>query len=188
MSGEYSPREAVEHVEHAHHELEGHRVALLRQVPLAAAIFAICAGLSSLYAGRLEADVLTLKNDAVLHEVTASDTWNQYQAESLKAHMYEISAQGAAGATAIRLRQQAATYRKEQPALSAHAKAEEKARDAALSDSTALEIRKGNLEVALALFEVAIVLTSIAAMIKRSPLLIGAGGLGWLDSSAPCAD
>lgn len=178
MSGEYSTREAIEHVEHAHHELAGSGSAMLRWVPLSAAILAICAGLSSLYGGILGEKVLALKNEAVLHEVTASDTWNQYQAESLKAHLYEISAQTGPGANAAAMRSEAAKYRNEQPGLSTAARGEEKARDEALSESTLLEVRKGNFEMGLSFFEVAIVLTSIAAMVKRPALMIGAGVLG----------
>jgi hypothetical protein len=176
----YDVHEAVHHVEHTHHALEEHGEGRLRFIPLAAAIMAICAGLSSLFAGRLGEDVLSLKNEALLHEVSASDLWNEYQAESLKAHLYEINVITASGKAAAGFRAQAKTYRNEQPPLRRQARQEEQARDVALSASTAIEIRKSNLEVALAFFEVAIVLTSIAAMIKRFSLFALAALVGFI--------
>lgn len=182
MSEGYSTREAVHHVEHAHHSLLETGRGKLRYVPVAAAILAVCAGLSGIIAGRLGAQVLGQRNEALMHEVTASDAWNEYQAESLKAHLYEVSAQTAPAAAAASFKAQASKYRSEQKPLMSQARSEEKARDAALVSSTALEQRKLNLEISLAFFEVAIVLTSIAAMISRPALfwlsgVIGAVGL-----------
>jgi hypothetical protein len=178
MGEKYSVAEGVHHAEHAHHALDDAKDARLKYVPVAAAILAVCAGLSSILSGRMGAQVLSLKNEALLHEVSASDQWNEYQAESLKAHLYEISAKTSAARLASSLSTEAGKYRAEQPALSAKAKQEETARDSALAQSTVLEIRKSNLEVALAFFEVAIVLASIAAMVKQPILLTLAGVIG----------
>jgi Domain of unknown function (DUF4337) len=178
MSESYSVHEGVEHAHHAHHALEGSGNRRLRYVPVAAAILAVCAGLSSILSGRMGAHVLSLKNEALLHEVAASDLWNEYQSESLKAHFYEISAQSADAKVSSSFRTQATKYRAEQTPLSTQAHREEAARDTALAASTALEIQKSNLEVALAFFEVAIVLTSIAAMIERPVLFSLAGIIG----------
>jgi Domain of unknown function (DUF4337) len=178
MSESYSVHEGVEHAHHAHHALEGSGNRRLRYVPVAAAILAVLAGLSSILSGRMGAHVLSLKNEALLHEVSASDLWNEYQAESLKAHFYDIRAQAADAKVSSSLRTQAQKYRAEQTPLSSQARREEAARDTALAASTVLEIRKSNLEVALAFFEVAIVLTSIAAMIERPILFSLAGILG----------
>jgi Domain of unknown function (DUF4337) len=178
MSESYSVHEGVEHAHKAHHALEGSGDRRLRYVPVAAAILAVCAGLSSILSGRMGAHVLSLKNEALLHEVSASDLWNEYQAESLKAHFYATSAQSADAKVSSAFRTQALKYRAEQKPLSTQAHHEEAARDAALAESTTLEIRKSNLEVALAFFEVAIVLTSIAAMIGRPILFSLAGILG----------
>jgi len=174
----YSVPEAVEHVQHAHHLLEESGNSKLRFVPLVAAILAILAGLSGILAGRFGAQVLSLKNEALLHEVNASDLWNEYQAESLKAHLYGLFAQTTSGAAGVSLQVQERKYRAEQTPLSTQARQQEAARDAALTASTALEIRKSNLEVALAFFEVAIVLVSIVAMIKRPQLFPFAGVIG----------
>jgi hypothetical protein len=174
---EYRVAETIRHVERADQLAHEGDEAKLRFVPLLAAVFAVLAGLSGIFAGRLGAQVLSFKNDALLHEVSASDYWNQYESESLKAHLYEISAQ-TVPASARAMAAQASKYRDEQPALSRHARSEEKSRDAALAQSTALEFRKSNLEIALGLFEVAIVLTSVAAIAKRISPLYLAGAFG----------
>jgi hypothetical protein len=176
---EYSTPEAIEHIERAHELLQQSENALLRFVPLLAAVLAIFAGLSSLYAGRLGEEALTLKNEAVLHEVKASDFWSEYQAESVKAHLYQISAIAAPPKAGIALRAEAAKYRKEQRPLRAEALGNESERDQSLREATAMQARKSNFDVALACFEVSIVLTSIAAMIKRPWLFVlaGAGGV-----------
>jgi hypothetical protein len=153
------------HAEHISHEDADPK---LRFVPLVAAIFAVLAGLAGILAARLGDQVLSFKNDAVLHQASASDLWNEYQAESLKAHLYEIGMQ-TSPAIAKTMSAEAKKYRDEQPGLTAHARKEENARDAALSRSNVVEVRKSNLEIALAFFEVAIVLSSIAAMIKQLP-------------------
>lgn len=182
MPEEYSPKEALEHVERAHELLEHSEHAALRFVPLLAAILAIFAGLSSLYAGRLGERALTLKNEAVLHEVTASDLWSEYQAESLKSHLYAINAESRPGTAGAAMRATAAKYKAEQAPLRNEATRNEAERDRALVESTTVETRKAGFDVSLALFEISIVLTSIAAMIKRPWLFVlaAAGGVAGL--------
>lgn len=183
MPEHYSAREALEHVEHARELLEHSENAMLRWVPLLAAVLAIFAGLSSLYAGRLTEETLTLKNEAVLNEVKASDLWNEYQAESLKAHLYDAAASGAADkALRARFRKTVSQYRDEQKPLLSDAKSHEAERDKALTESDHSQRRKGVFDIALALFEVSIVLTSIAAMLKRRHMFVlaAAGGIAGL--------
>lgn len=176
---DYSSKEAVEHVERTHELLSHSESSVLRLVPLMAAVLAIFAGLSSLYAGRLGERALTLRNEAVLHEVNASDLWAEYQAESLKAHLYSISALAQSGKAAASMRAAAAKYRSEQPPLRDGAQRNEAQRDEALRASATIEKNKNLFQGALALFEIAIVVTSIAAMVKRPWLIVlaTAGGV-----------
>lgn len=177
MSDNYQSKEALEHVERAHELLERSEVALLRFVPLLAAVLAIFAGLSSLYAGRLGERALALKNEALLNEVQASDLWTEYQADSLKAHLYEIAGDTTGAQARGKLQRTGVKYRSEQLPLRAQAQRYERDRDAAIVRSEETEARKGGFDIALALFEVSIVLTSIAAMIKR-PFLFVLAGIG----------
>lgn len=179
MPDDYSTTDAMEHVERTHELLERSENALLRFVPLLAAVLAVFAGLSSLYAGRLGEEILTQKNEAVLHEVTSSDLWGEYQAESLKSHLYAIAALTQSGRAREVMQATAKKYRTEQVPLRAQARSNEVARDQALEESTALARRKVRFDIALAFFEVSIVLASIAAMIKK-PFLFALAGLGGL--------
>jgi hypothetical protein len=181
LSGDYSPREILEHEHHARELLERSEEQLLRLVPLIAAILAVLAGLSSLFGGRLSERILTLRNEAVLHEVTASDTWAEYQAQSLKAHIYDVGVALAAKTKRGALRHSEAGYRAAQAPLRAHAMASEAQRDEALAASVVTERRKASLDVAVAVYEIAIVLTSVAALTRRPwlisvALLLGAAG------------
>jgi hypothetical protein len=175
MPEHYSAKEALEHVEHAHELLERSEHAVLRFVPLLAAVLAIFAGLSSLYGGRLGEEALILKNEALLNEVQASDLWTEYQAESIKAHINETAAETADPKFVKHLHSVSAKYRSEQSPLRKQAEQHERARDAAMLASDAIVARKSNFDIALALFEIAIVLTSIAAMVKRQSLFVMAG-------------
>jgi Domain of unknown function (DUF4337) len=170
--GDFSPREIIEHEHHAQELIERGERELLGLVPLLAAVLAVLAGLSSLYGGRLGERILTQRTEAVLHEVAASDTWAQYQAESLKGHLYEISATTNAGPAGAGLRAKAKQYRGEQGALREQARRLERDRDAALLASATSERRKAGFDVAVALYEIAIVLTSVAALTRR-PWLMG---------------
>jgi hypothetical protein len=177
MTSDYSPRESLEHEDRARELVEHSEQRGYRFVPLIAAVLAVLAGLSSLYAGRLSERILTLKNEAVLDEVTASDLWSEYQAESVKGHLYEISALTQTGALASNLRKRAAQYKVEQKPLMREARRHESLRDAELRESVDTERRKASLDVAVALVEISIVLVSIAALARR-PWLLAFAALG----------
>ncbi|MDQ6824010.1 MAG: DUF4337 domain-containing protein [Candidatus Eremiobacteraeota bacterium] len=179
MPENYNPTEGLEHAAHAHELLERSESTLLRFVPLMAAVLAIFAGLSSLYAGRLGERALHLKNEAVLDEVKAADLWTEYEAESIKAHVYTAAGVSANPASSAKLRTTIAKYRHQQGPLRDEALKLERERDIALARSDETEARKGVFDIALALFEVSIVLTSIAAMVKRPFLffMAAAGGI-----------
>ena len=164
---DYSPREITEHEHHARELLERSSDELLRLVPLLAAVLAVLAGLSSLLGGRLAERILTLRTEAVLHEVSASDLWAEYQAQSLKAHLYEVGGTLSPAAAHRGLYRREAGYRSEQAPLRAKARHEEAERDGALAASVLAEHRKVSVDIAVALFEIAIVLTSVAALTKK---------------------
>lgn len=178
---DYSPREITEHEHHAAELLEHSSQELLRFVPLIAAVLAVLAGLSSLLGGRLSERILTLRTEAVLHEVSASDLWAEYQAQSLKAHLYEVGTMLAPATEHKTMHRREAGYRTEQAPLRTKAQREEKQRDEVLTASVSTERRKASIDVAVALYEIAIVLTSVAALTKRPWLIalavvIGAAG------------
>jgi hypothetical protein len=178
MSERYTSGEAMEHVEKAHEFLEKSEHVVLRHVPLAAAALAVLAGLSSLLGARTGEAMLVTRTEAVLSQARATDLWNEYQADSLKAHLGESLALIAVTATA---RQELTSGAKEdrgrQAPLMKQALDSERQRDDDLARSTSFEEQKQRFDMAVALFEVAIVLTSVAAMIRKPSLFLFAAAV-----------
>jgi hypothetical protein len=178
MSERYTSGEAMEHVEKAHEFLEKSEHVVLRHVPLAAAALAVLAGLSSLLGARTGEAMLVTRTEAVLSQARATDLWNEYQADSLKAHLGESLALIAVTAPARqKLTSGAKEDRDRQAPLMKQALDSERQRDDDLARSTSFEEQKQRFDMAVALFEVAIVLTSVAAMIRKPSLFLFAAAV-----------
>src|SRR5438105_3973428 len=80
--------EHSEHAEHAAHE----RDTFISRVTITVAVLAVMAAA----AGSMETVegglAITASSKTVLSQDKATDTWNEYQADSLKKHMYGIAA------------------------------------------------------------------------------------------------
>src|ERR1700684_2492101 len=85
--------DAHEHAEHAEHAAQEHNPFISR-VSITIAVLAVMAAaagsLETVEGGR----AITLSSEAVLAQDQATDAWNEYQADSLKWHMYELAAAG----------------------------------------------------------------------------------------------
>src|SRR5476649_1738531 len=101
--------EHAEHAEHAAHE----RDPFISRVSLTVAVLAVLAAaagsLETVEGGR----AITFSSEAVLAQEKATDAWNEYQADSLKRHMYEIAADPG-GAKAAEYRRDIAQQRIDQ--------------------------------------------------------------------------
>src|SRR3954464_1677718 len=90
--------DAHEHTEHAEHAAHA-RDPFISLVSITVAVLAVLAAaagsLETVEGGR----AITMSSEAVLAQDQATDAWNEYQADSLKRHMYMIAA-GAGGAQA----------------------------------------------------------------------------------------
>lgn len=132
----------------------------IRYVGLSAALFAVIAAISALRSG-------DLINEALIHQIKASDTWNEYQASRQKEHLYTVAADGiAAGPRSdARLRAYRSQIAKEaakEPSLAAKARALEE-------DSAAEVMRHHAFEFAVALLQVGIALGAVAALARSKP-------------------
>src|SRR5882724_10769559 len=82
--------EAHEHTEHAEHAAHA-RDPFISRVSITVAVLAVMAAA----AGSLEtveaSRAIAQSSEAVLAQEKATDSWNEYQADSLKRHMYEIA-------------------------------------------------------------------------------------------------
>jgi len=148
-----------------------------RYVPLLAALFAVIAAIASLLSNKSATEALMLKNEAIFVRTEAADSYNFYQAKSIKQHVYE-AALDANPALAASPRQKlasiAAREKREKAPLLERARAQEE-RAKALGErsehfSRAHEIMEGGVT----LLEVSIAIVSIAAL-TSSTFLIGTG-------------
>src|SRR5580698_10478632 len=82
--------EHAEHAEHAAHEGNPFISRVSITVAVLAVMAAAAGSLETVEGGR----AITESSEAVLAQEKATDAWNEYQADSLKRHMYDIAAAG----------------------------------------------------------------------------------------------
>jgi len=175
MEEQFEVESRLEAVEHASGDASGHR--LITGIVVTTAVLAVCAALSSLLAGRAAHHSLAELNQAAIAQNLASDQWNFYQAKGIKRHVFETQRD------ALRLQpgpgaaQQVAAYNKEitryageQQQIMKDAKAQEHERDVAKARAQRFDERYQRLSLAVASFQIAIVVCSVAAIVRRRAL------------------
>jgi hypothetical protein len=168
--------DAHEHTEHAEHAAHA-RDPFISRVSITVAVLAVLAAA----AGSLETveggQAITLSSDAVLAQDKATDAWNEYQADSLKRHIYTIAAnQG--GAHGDEYKAVVAQQRTAQDKARAEAVDAQKERDAATAQSAVHERRHHWLTGAATLIEIGIALSTVAIITRRQLFWLAAVGLG----------
>lgn len=165
--------EHAEHAEHAAHE----KNPFISRVSITVAILAVMAAaagsLETVEGGR----AITESSDAVLAQDKATDSWNEYQADSLKRHMYEIAAV-TAGAKAQAYAGEMSKDRDAQNKARDKAEDAEKERDARIRESGMHEARHHWLTGAATLIEIGIALSTVAIITSRRTFWFSAIGLG----------
>jgi hypothetical protein len=165
--------ESREHAEHAAHESDP----FLSRVSITVAVLAVLAAA----AGSLETveggAAITSSSESVLAQDKATDAWNEYQAESLKRHLYAIAAQEG-GPHAAEFRQVADEQKDKQAGIRAQAMANEAERDRLVAESAVHERRHHWLTGAATLLEIGIAMSTITIITRRRPLWFGAMTLG----------
>ena len=166
--------EAHEQAEHAHHGANDPFVARGTVTVATLAVLAAIAGsLESVEAGR----ALSASSEAVLVQDEATDAWNEFEAESLKKHLYGIAAQ-LPGTNADAFRKTAHDEAAKQGPLRGLAKKNEAKRDTLLAESSAHEERHHWLTGAATLFEIGIAMSTVAIISRKRWLLAGATVIG----------
>jgi hypothetical protein len=90
--------------------------AMTQQVTLSIAVMAVVAAFIGALGETEASHTFVEKNDAVLAQAKASDTWSEYQAESIKRHVYDVGAAMAGQPeAAAKLKNEADKYASEQP-------------------------------------------------------------------------
>ena len=165
--------EAHEHAEHAEHAAHA-RDPFISKVSITVAVLAVLAAtagsLETVEGGR----AITESSEAVLAQDKATDAWNEYQADSLKRHMYDIAAEN--GLT--HYRDDSTAERGAQNKARDKAEEAEKERDAKTVESARHETRHHWLTGAATLIEIGIALSTVAIITRRQVFWFSAVGLG----------
>jgi hypothetical protein len=171
--------DAHEHAEHAQHAAHA-RDPFISRVSITVAVLAVMAAaagsLESVEGGR----AITSASEAVLAQEKASDSWNEYQADSLKRHMYEIAGDGGGG-HAEAYRRDADKERGTQNQDREQALEHQKERDRLMAMSAHHESRHHWLTGSATLIEIGIALSTVAIITTRrafwhAALTLGAVG------------
>ena len=167
---------AHEHLEHAEHAAHAHDPFIAR-VSITIATLAVLAAtggsLETIEAG----GAVIAANHAVLEQNKASDNWAEYQADSLKKHLYGIAADGG-GANAARYRKTESQQKATQDGIRKQATQSEGRRDSFLEEESEHERRHHVLTLAATLLEVGIAVCTVAIITRRRSFWIGSMLLG----------
>ncbi len=155
--------EHAEHAEHAAHEGNPFIVTVSVTIAIIAVIAATVGSLETVESGK----AINEKNEAVLAQTRASDTYAYYQAKAVKQKMYEIAADSG-GAKAAEYTANAKKYDVDGKKLVDEAKEMEKKRDEKLEQADRHESRHHILTAGVTLLHVAIAVATIAIITRGS--------------------
>jgi len=160
--------EALERAHHSAHAAESGDPLTL-QVTLSIAIMAVIGATIGALGETEAAHTFVEKNEAVLAQNRASDAWTNYQADSIKKHIYDVGAGLAAASpeAATRMKSESDRFAKEQPDVQTTAKRFE-AEVQSLSEAAGRHFESHHiLTVAEGIVHAAIAGASIALLARR---------------------
>ena len=154
-------------------------------VALLTGILAGAAGFLTVRATTLTNNAIYESNQAILAQAQSSDSWNEYQADSVKARIVETQIAVNPGLDAqsrAKLEAQAKDFRDRQPKIQADAKNFAKDRDDHLATGKGLLATRDLISYADLATQLAIALASVAAMVRvrrafDAAILIGTIGV-----------
>jgi hypothetical protein len=158
-----NPLEAKEKME----EVNEHAQGWVRFLSISTAIIAVLAAIASLVSGNYANDALIDKNNAILSQSKASDQWNYYQAKGIKKNIAEgFFAQNASDAQ----KSDIAKYTTQQEEIQKSAK-ELEAKSEELNTHSEYYLEKHHkAAVSVTLFQIAIALSAMAALLRQKYL------------------
>ena len=176
--------EEKHHEAHAGHAVPERRPRWLDWLAVSTALFAVLAAICALKAGDKANEALFQANQAVLVQTQAVDRWSEFQADSIKKSQQTILAVllpkvGGSSAEVAAAQQEAARRQVIQDKLREEAKKQDAETRALNEESHTLLKQHQRFALGVTLFQVAIGLAAIAALL-RSPAVwwvsLGAGG------------
>jgi hypothetical protein len=168
-----SAHEHAEHAEHAAHTNDPFISRVSITIAVLAVLAAAVGSLETLEAGA----AIESSSEAVLEQNKASDIWGEYQADSLKKHLYGIAAD-AGGANAERYHKTSDEQKATQAEVKKQAMEDEAARDQKLAEGRVHEHRHHRLAVAATLAEIGIAICTVAIITRRKSFWLGSLALG----------
>ncbi len=149
-----------------------------KYLAITTAIIAVLTALASLQSGTFANESLLEKNNAILAQSKASDQWNYYQAKGIKKNLAEyIYGQ----TNDAKLKENVDRYTKEQLDIQKQAENLQKQAEEDNVKSEKLFEKHHKTAFAVTLFQIAITLSAITALLKRKSLWflsIGLAALG----------
>ncbi len=159
------------------------------RVALTTSILAVFAALSNLESEQKTSEAIILKNSAIFYQAKASDQWSYYQAKKIKLHMSSNQAHlveffKSSPKEKARLEALVTKYKSQSGKIKAKAIEFEKERDKMnlLSDKALAHHHAFALSVVC--FQISIVLSSMAVMLRRNALWYASMSLGGLGGIA----
>ena len=142
---------------------------------LSTAIIAVFAAVASLESGANSNDAILEKNDAVLNQSKASDQWALYQAKVIRGAVVQAESEFASATNpelAGKLRNEGAHLKSEQAPLEERARKLEEQVELHNARAERLLERHHRFAIAVTLFQIAVALCAIAALMKKKPLWV----------------
>ncbi len=162
----------------------------LTRVSLSTALVAVIAALAALQAGSTVNEALLRKNDAIASSGEAFDGWAQYQAKGIKADLLKAQKQMLISLDRVPppvLDDDIARYQKEQAEISERSRQKEEQAKRHNEEAGHLVHRHHRYASSVALLQIAVALSAIAALARNRPmwilslLLAAAGAAAFLD-------
>ena len=157
------------------HSREEKRYAWIKFVALSTALIAVLTAIATLQSNLRTNQALLSKNASILSQAKASDQWAYYQAKGIKGIVYEtqlelMDGSGKKNPLIEKYREKVNKYKEEQAEIKNKAEALEKqAEEDGKISAENMEHHHG-FALAEVLFQVAIALSSVAAMTRRKEL------------------
>jgi hypothetical protein len=139
-------------------------------------LVAVLAAVATQWATKYSSRTLTALNDATYSQTLASDQWNFYQAKSIKENLYEVareqeeaSPSARAADAPAKLGAKISKFAAEKLTIKAAAEKYDRDRQQARQAATRWAQKGGAMGLAVAVFQIAIAVASIAMLMKRKP-------------------
>jgi heme/copper-type cytochrome/quinol oxidase subunit 4 len=160
MEEESDALELREHMEHAVENAQGWRSYLA----LSTAIIAVLAAIASMLSGRHANQAIIEKNNAILNTSKASDIWNLYQSKGLKKNLDDAFFRQFGDSA---LAKEALRYKHEQDSIAIIAGDYERKAEESDKQSDSLMEHHHGLALSVTLFQIAIALSAISALLSQ---------------------